>query len=159
MPSRPWARRSSRGAPNLRGNQILRRVRCLLDGVAMPVPRRSTEPGRPRHRQESCARRTGCFHTAPNHGYARANDWKSSRCANLVEESKYHSAKAPQTPDATRTRNTAAVTVDNRNNASSDVTATPALLKSHLKAASAPKRWDRRRRRASERRHRVIMFV
>ena len=24
----------------------------LLDGVAMPVPRRSTEPGRPRHRRE-----------------------------------------------------------------------------------------------------------
>jgi len=24
----------------------------LLDGVAMPVPRRSTEPGRLRHRQE-----------------------------------------------------------------------------------------------------------
>ena len=39
--------------------KILRRVhacsmawRCrLLDGVAMPVPRRSTEPGRPRHRR------------------------------------------------------------------------------------------------------------
>ena len=24
----------------------------VLDGVAMPVPRRSTEPGRPRHRRE-----------------------------------------------------------------------------------------------------------
>ena len=36
--------------------KILRRVppstRRLLDGVAMPVPRRSTEPGRPRHRRE-----------------------------------------------------------------------------------------------------------
>ena len=35
--------------------KILRRVpstRRLLDGVAMPVPRHSTEPGRPRHRQE-----------------------------------------------------------------------------------------------------------
>ena len=94
-----------------------------------------------------------------NHGYARANDWKSSRCANLVEESKYHSAKAPQTPEATNTRRTAAVTVDNRNKANNDVTATPALLKSHLKAASAPKRWDRRRRRASDRFHRVIICV
>merc|ERR1712196_643674 len=27
-------------------------TRRLLDGVAMPVPRRSTEPGRPRHRRE-----------------------------------------------------------------------------------------------------------
>ena len=27
-------------------------TRCLLDGVVMPVPRRSTEPGRPRHRRE-----------------------------------------------------------------------------------------------------------
>jgi hypothetical protein len=27
-------------------------MRRLLDGVAMPVPRRSTEPGRPRHRRE-----------------------------------------------------------------------------------------------------------
>ena len=27
-------------------------TRCLLDGVAMPVPRRSTEPGRPRHRRK-----------------------------------------------------------------------------------------------------------
>ena len=27
-------------------------TRCLLDGVAMPVPRRSTEPGRPRHCRE-----------------------------------------------------------------------------------------------------------
>ena len=27
-------------------------MRRLLDGVTMPVPRRSTEPGRPRHRQE-----------------------------------------------------------------------------------------------------------
>ena len=27
-------------------------TRCLLDGVAMPVPHRSTEPGRPRHRRE-----------------------------------------------------------------------------------------------------------
>ena len=26
-------------------------TRRLLDGVAMPVPRRSTEPGRPRHRR------------------------------------------------------------------------------------------------------------
>ncbi len=36
--------------------KILRRVtpstRRLLDGVAMPVPHRSTEPGRPRHRRE-----------------------------------------------------------------------------------------------------------
>ena len=43
--------------------KILRRVRIvassstpstrrLLDGVAMPVPRRSTEPGRPPHRRE-----------------------------------------------------------------------------------------------------------
>ena len=35
--------------------KILRRVtpstRRLLDGVAMPVPHRSTEPGRPRHRR------------------------------------------------------------------------------------------------------------
>ena len=28
-------------------------TRCLLDGVAMPVPHRSTEPGRPRHRRET----------------------------------------------------------------------------------------------------------
>ena len=28
-------------------------TRRLLDGVAMPVPRRSTEPGRPRHRRET----------------------------------------------------------------------------------------------------------
>ena len=27
-------------------------TRRLLDGVAMPVPRRSTEPGQPRHRRE-----------------------------------------------------------------------------------------------------------
>ena len=27
-------------------------TRRLLDGVAMPVPHRSTEPGRPRHRRE-----------------------------------------------------------------------------------------------------------
>ena len=26
--------------------------RCRVDGVAMPVPYRSTEPGRPRHRRE-----------------------------------------------------------------------------------------------------------
>ena len=32
-------------------------TRRLLDGVAMPVPRRSTEPGRPRHRRRT--RRTG----------------------------------------------------------------------------------------------------
>ena len=41
--------------------KILRRV--LLDGVAMPVPHRSTGPGRPRHRREmiseECTRRTG----------------------------------------------------------------------------------------------------
>ena len=29
-----------------------RRFRHLLDGVAIPVPHRSTEPGRPRHRRE-----------------------------------------------------------------------------------------------------------
>ena len=33
-------------------------TRHLLDGVAMPVPRRSTEPGRPGHRRE-CTRCTG----------------------------------------------------------------------------------------------------
>ena len=27
-------------------------TRCLLDGVAMPVPHHSTEPARPRHRRE-----------------------------------------------------------------------------------------------------------
>ena len=27
-------------------------TRCLIDGVAMPVPHRSTLPGRPRHRRE-----------------------------------------------------------------------------------------------------------
>ena len=27
-------------------------TRRLLDGVALPVPRRSTEPGRPRHRRK-----------------------------------------------------------------------------------------------------------
>jgi hypothetical protein len=32
--------------------KILRRVATLLDGVAMPVPRRSTEPGRTRHCRE-----------------------------------------------------------------------------------------------------------
>ena len=36
------------------GNQnfTARSTRRLLDGVAMPVPRRSTEPGQPRHRRE-----------------------------------------------------------------------------------------------------------
>ena len=29
-----------------------RRLRHLLDGVAIPVPHRSTEPGRPCHRRE-----------------------------------------------------------------------------------------------------------
>ena len=31
---------------------FIRSTRRLLDGVAMPVPHRSTEPGRPRHRRE-----------------------------------------------------------------------------------------------------------
>ena len=104
-----------------------------------------------------CARRSS--RGAPSHGYARASAWKSSRCANLVEERRYHRAKAPQTPDATNTRNTAAVTVDNKKKANSDVTATPARRKSHLKAASAPKRCESRLLRASERRHRVMIFV
>ena len=36
-------------------------TRRLLDGVVMPVPHRSTEPGRPRHRREMtlCTRPTG----------------------------------------------------------------------------------------------------
>ena len=36
-------------------------TRCLLDGVAMPVPHRSTEPARPRRLREmtSCTRHTG----------------------------------------------------------------------------------------------------
>ena len=34
-------------------------TRRLLDGVAMSVPHRSTEPARPRHRREMCTRLTG----------------------------------------------------------------------------------------------------
>ena len=51
--------------PVLRGNQIYiaaststPSMRHLLDGVAMAVPHRSTEPARPRHRRE-CTRHTG----------------------------------------------------------------------------------------------------
>ena len=35
----------------VRGRRVIDATR-LLDGVAMPVPRRSTEPGRPRHCRE-----------------------------------------------------------------------------------------------------------
>ena len=42
---------SSRRPPRYR-RDACSMARRLLDGVAMPVPRRSTEPGRPRHRRE-----------------------------------------------------------------------------------------------------------
>ena len=62
------------GATNgqlLRGNQNFTArpsstpsTRRLLDGVAMPVPRRSTEPGRPRHRREmTCEELSRTRHT------------------------------------------------------------------------------------------------
>ena len=42
-------------------------MRSLLDGVAMPVPRRSAEPGRPRHRRESAPDALVDFHTGNGH--------------------------------------------------------------------------------------------
>ena len=52
--SAPLANRRSMSGSDLCGNQNFT-ARSLLDGVAMPVPHRSTEPARPRQR----TRRTG----------------------------------------------------------------------------------------------------
>ena len=63
----PFARVGCGGGVDLCGNQIYGAfaststpsTRRLLDGVAVPLRHRSTEPARPRHRREMSTRHTG----------------------------------------------------------------------------------------------------